>query len=234
MRNVIAPTLLACAGLLFTGEALAVAGGATTGSSGSGVRFTVGSNTTFSWSRMDLNAARKAGKPILLYIYDSAIKNNNTARSFEMNIFPDKAAKEALQGFTYVMIRPDDRGWPLELLARAKEGAACYILLCDGTVVGTWWKGNVPNAATMAQVAMAAAQGNQAAVDRMAKAPPAKFEQQKPQEVAAVGGPAAQPAEKEPEKVGAIPGLGNEEKGKDKAADAGKKKEPEKIKLEDE
>lgn len=234
MRTVIALAVLGCASLIWHNQALAA--GATAGGSGSGTRFTSGSNTTFSWSRVDLNAARKAGKPILLYVYDSAVKNNNTARSFEVNIFPDKAAKEPLQGFTYVMVRPDDRGWPLELLARAKEGAACYVMLCDGTVIGSWWKGNVPNAATLGQVAMGAAQGNQAAADRMAKTPPAKFEQQKPQEVAAAAGPAAPPAEKEPEKVGAIPGLGNEDKkdGKDKAADAGKKKEPDKAKLEDE
>lgn len=225
--------------VLLSGKAWAA--GATTGG-GSYTKFVAGSDKTYSWSATtDLNAARKAGKPIVLYVWDNTIKNNSVARSFELNVFPDKAVKDALQGFTYVMVRPDHRGWPLELLARGKEGAACYLMTCDGTVVGGWWKGNLPNAADFAKVAMGVAAGNQAAADRMAKKPPEKFEQKQPQEVAQAGGP-GQPKEEEkkPEGVGKVPGLpglGGEEKtaeAKKTTAAGGDKKKDKGGKLDDE
>ncbi|MBI3832391.1 MAG: hypothetical protein HY291_22900 [Planctomycetes bacterium] len=209
--------------------------GATSGSGGGATRFVAGKDTTYSWTRMDINAARKAGKPILLYIYDSTIKNNTVAKTLELNIFPDKAVKEALQGFTFVMCRTDDKGWPVEMLDKAKEGAACYILLCDGTVVGGWWKNNLPNAAQFAQAAQQAAQGNQAAADRMAKAPPPKFEQGKPAEVAAAN-PPKDPQDKPADKAGVpgLPGLGDDGKEKAKKTEDPAKKKTDKGKVDDE
>lgn len=231
-------TVLALGMLAATSSAWAVmaGSGATSGSGGGATRFVAGKDTTYSWTRMDLNAVRKAGKPVLLYIYDSAVKNNSVARTFELNIFPDKAVKEALQGFSYVMCRTDDRGWPLEMLAKAKEGAACYILLCDGTVVGGWWKNNLPNAAQFAQAAQQAAQGNQAAADRMAKTPPPKFEQAKPAEVAAANqpkDPQEKPADK-PAGVPGLPGLGDDNKDKEKKTEDPAKKKTDKGKVDDE
>lgn len=200
---------------------------------GSGSKFVPGSDKTYVWTGVDLNAARKAGKPIVLYVWDNTVKNNSVARSFEMNVFPDKAVKDALEGFTYVMVRPDHRGWPQELLFRAKEGAACFLMTCDGTPTGGWWKGNLPNAAVFARMAQATAAGNQAAADRMAKNPPEQFEQKKPQEVAAANQPKAdEEKEKKPTTVGAIPGLGGKDEG-EKKPEAGKKK-PDAAKLEDE
>ncbi|MCW8130742.1 MAG: hypothetical protein KIS92_10360 [Planctomycetota bacterium] len=220
--------LLVAGAVLLTGQAWAQSLG------GSGAKFVPGSDKTYTWTGVDLNAARKAGKPIVLYVWDSSVKNNSVARSFEQNVFPDKAVKDALQAFTYVMVRTDNRGWPVELLARGKDGAACFIMTCDGTPVGGWWKGNLPNAAVFARMAMGAAAGNQAAADRMAKNPPEQFEQKKPQEVAAANAPKEEEVKK-PDTVGAIPGLGKGEGDKkDPAGGAEPEKKKEAGKLEDE
>ncbi len=163
-------------------------------------------DTTFAWQVLDLNACRAAKKPILLYIYDGAMKGvNNTTKSIEKNVFLDAKVKEAVSGFTYAMLRRDGKGWPAEFFARADGGAALFVMTCDGSGLGAWGKDAPPTAVQVVTAAKQATAANTAAAERMAKKPPPKFED-KPKEVAGAN-PAAAPAEKPPEKI-TVPGLG--------------------------
>lgn len=178
--------------------------------------FKPGSDSTLPWTHADPEACRKLGKPVLLYIYDAALKEgfdpatrravrNYTARTFELNLFPLAKIKAALSGFTCVRVRDQDAGWPAELRERAKGGAACFLMTSNGGQVYGWWKGNLPS-----QEEFLGAAGQVAALNPRAqeqKAPPPG-----PQAVphaAPVPGDAAQ-AKKEgqpPVKLGPIPGL---------------------------
>ena len=196
-------------GVLLGAAALPAWGGATTSSSGGYAKHTPGTDSTYSWTRMDINAARKAGKPIILYIYDHEEKSNTTARFFEKTIFVDPDVKKAFADFNYVMIRKDDKGWPQNILTNAERGAALYILTGDGNAAGAWWRGNQPTAKGVAAVATQAKASNQAAVERMKKDPPKEFKPPEKQEVAAANGP-KEVEEKKPEKQ-VVPGLNNDE-----------------------
>jgi len=186
---------------------------------------TPGSNTTYSWTRRDLNAARKTEKPIILYIYDHEEKNNTFARQVERQLFPAEEVKKAFADFVYVMVRKDDKGWPIEILAKSDRGAALFVMTCDCTPVGSWARagGSAPTLKQVAAAAEAAKAGNQAALDKMKRVPPKEFKQ--PEITRKV------PVDKEEEKAPVqapitIPGLNNE--GAEKTG-ATKKTEPAKT-----
>lgn len=167
-----------------------------------------GKDTTYGWKSMDMNASQAAKKPIVVYVYDQGLKNNNMARTVETKIFVDAKVKEALAGFTYIMLRKDGKGWPADVLQRADGGVALLIMTCDGTSFGAWSKGVMPTPSDVIGAAKQAAASNAAAAERLSKRPPPKPEEKpKGQEVAAARkGPAAQ-EEKQDQKI-AIPGLG--------------------------
>ena len=197
--------------------------------SGSGTH-TPGTDTTYSWTGMDMNAVRKSEKPIILYIYDHEKKNNSLSRQIEQQVFPSVDVKKAFADFAYVMVRKDSKGWPLPMLAQAERGAALYVMTCDCTPVNFWSRsgGSSPAPKQVAAAAEAAKAANKAALDKMKKEPPKEFKQpEKTQEVA--GGNQPKEEEKPPVKVQtAIPGLKNEEEEKTGKTGAAQKTEPKK------
>ena len=220
MRRCIRIAGILALGLLFANDqALAMKGGK--GGGGKNKRINQpGSSKAFSWSAKGINDCRDAKLPILLYIYDDKIegKRNNTALHYENNVFGHKDAKDALSGYTYVMLRmTHNQGWPAGLFRSAYGGAATYIMTCDGTPCGQWTGENRPNLKRFLTVAKQVKQVNPQALQRMTKNPPKRFvdpvRPQDPQQVAVNDDPQEQG---EPKKqADTIPGLGGgDEEGK--------------------
>ncbi|MCW8130526.1 MAG: hypothetical protein KIS92_09275 [Planctomycetota bacterium] len=199
--------------------------------------FVAGADETAGWNRTDLNGVRARKQPVLLYIYDSTVKTgNNTAQYFEVTLLglgqkvPNPKVQEAVKDLYKVKVRADDLGFPETLTSKAVGSAALFVLTCDGTVVGGWWKNNQGTAVDFINACKMAVAANPTSVAKLEKTPPEKFERKRPEEKKTDAGP-PEPEEKKPEKMGGIPGLGEEKTG------APPKKEEKKTqpgKLEDE
>lgn len=208
------------------------------GATAQAATFVAGADETAGWNRTDLNGVRARKQPVLLYVYDSTIKTGNTTgQYFEVTLLglgqktPNVKVKEAVKDLYKVKIRADDLGFPEGITSKAIGGAALYVMTCDGTVVGAWWKNNQGTANDFINACKAAVGANPTSVAKLEKTPPEKFERKRPEEKKTEAVP-GEPAEKTPEKVGAIPGLGHgEEKSGAPAKPAEKKTEG---KLEDE
>jgi len=200
--------------------------------------FTPGADTTFGWEYADLNALRAKKKPALLYVYDSSVKTGNSMAQFiEQTLFgvghksPNPKVREACSDFYKIRVRHDDRGWPAEMVGKGQGGAVMYILTCDGTVVNMISRGNQGSTNDFINNCKTATTMNPAAAAKLEKSPPPKFEHRKIEEPKEKE-QKTEPGEKEPEKVGAIPGLGGD--GEKKTAAPKKTEENKGGKLEDE
>ena len=133
--------------------------------------FTPGSNTTFSWSRASVEGCRSAKKPVLLYIYDKDVKTANSLPDYlETVLFPDAAVQKSLSGFTFVRLERAEKAWPPAFMDRAHNGAALFLLACDGTPAASWDKGGErPSPQNLALAAQRALAENLKAVARVEK-----------------------------------------------------------------
>lgn len=175
-----------------------------------------GSDKTYTWRSIDLDACKKAGKPVMLYVYDNELKTaSGIVDFFETTLFPNDKVKEAVKDFTYVMIPKTSQAWPAQFTAAAEKGAALYLLTCEGTPMGSWDKNNRPTIDTFVGIAKGLAAANAAIAEKVKK----ELEKQKEKEQAA----AQQVAANKNAVAGAIPGLGdpaqNDKKKDDKKAD---------------
>lgn len=91
----------------------------------------------------DYNAARKSGKPILLYCHDwrTPFDRNSAAQAIETNCFAywaknawriDEDFINATSGYYRAQTSPDDRTWPPELTSQSRYGAVLLVLFSDG------------------------------------------------------------------------------------------------------
>lgn len=207
---------LGCGCLLSAGSA----------SAGAAKKVNAGASTAFSWSTMGINAARKAEKPILLYVWDNAKKNNNEASGIETYVFEDKDVKSTFGSFSAIKLTPSSKGWPPQLLAAARNGAAIYVMTADGSIVAQFLTKPAPK--TFVAAGQRAAASNAAVVEAMKKNPPPEY---KDPEVAQPAGPAggpqqAEPEEKKTQKLATIPGLGGGDKSEKTDKEAGEKSGP--------
>lgn len=201
--------------------------------------FVAGADETFGWERADINMVRSRKKPTLLYVYDSKVKSNSTAQNIEVTLLgvgqttPNAKVRDAISGFYKVRVRADELGWPAEVIAKGKDGAALYVMTCDGTPVGAWWKGNQATVNGFIDACKAAAAANDAVIARLEKNPPPKFEHRKLPEAPQPKEEVRQEEQKPP--PAKIPGLGNGN-DEEKKTDAPKKTEAKKTegKVEDE
>lgn len=207
---------LACGCLLSAGSA----------SAGAAKKVNAGTSTAFSWSTMGINAARKAEKPILLYVWDSSKKSNAEASGIETYVFEDKDVKSTFGSFSAIRLTTSSKGWPPQLLAAARNGAAIYVMTADGSIVAQYT--SKPTTKAFVVAGQRAAAANAAAVEAMKKNPPPEY---KDPEVAQPAGPAGGPPEAEPEekksqKLNTIPGLEAADKSEKTGKEAGEKSGP--------
>ncbi|MBI3831051.1 MAG: hypothetical protein HY291_16145 [Planctomycetes bacterium] len=87
------------------------------------------------WSAGSLEEAKKAGKPICLYVYDSRPSDNQFAKFLESDVLANSGVGDALKGFSCYKCKEDDKGWPAEWLNAGASGAALILVSTDGRVV---------------------------------------------------------------------------------------------------
>jgi len=86
------------------------------------------------WKTESADDAKKAAKPICLYIYDPSDKKNVRAKLMEGPSFlGDSGVKSKLKSFECIKlaVTDDSKGWPASLLESAKSGAAVVLISSD-------------------------------------------------------------------------------------------------------
>ena len=166
-----------------------------------------GVDKNFSWKRIGINQARKAGKPILLYVYDpQGGKASTPVKKMQKEVFANEGVKSAFSSFIMVMQPHTATNWPPHYVWPAKNGAALYIMTSDGIPVMTFTHSNMPKAVKVKgksqyQVLMAAAdaavKANPKVVEAMKKNPPKEY--LSPRQIAERRAAKAQPEEQPPE-----------------------------------
>lgn len=86
------------------------------------------------WQTLGIHDARKAEKPILLYLFD-AHDNRLGPVSKEQRMLNNTAVKEAFERFTLVKQPASTTAWPAELTAHATKGPALLVMTCDAKPV---------------------------------------------------------------------------------------------------
>jgi hypothetical protein len=89
------------------------------------------------WQQIDIDAARKHERPILLYIYDPKDMRLGTAVK-QQRIFNNRGVKQAFAQFTPVMQPVNTTNWPAQYTAHAKNGYALLIMTCDAKPVAVF------------------------------------------------------------------------------------------------
>lgn len=99
--------------------------------------FNPGSDRTVSWRSMSPDAVRHSGKATLLFVYDSARKNNNAAWKL-LRLLKNADVRKALADMNRVRIGWNSRKrpvmpptWPPAALAPARNGAYFCLFSCD-------------------------------------------------------------------------------------------------------
>ena len=129
--------------------------------------FKPGANGNYAWSNQEPKACVEAKKPVVVYIYDDAMKtHNHTAWFFEKQVFPDLKVQRALKDYTFVMAPRSAAAWSNYFLTKAEEGAAVFLLTYDGTVHACWMKGMRPMPEEFAAQATIVSKSNPYALER--------------------------------------------------------------------
>ena len=87
------------------------------------------------WKDGDFDEAKKAEKPICLYIYDADDKNNTRAKLIEgPTALGSAEVKDKLKTFKCVKLKESEsKGWPADWISRAKGGAVLVLASSDLT-----------------------------------------------------------------------------------------------------
>jgi hypothetical protein len=183
--------------------------------------FKTGSDKNLPWKNVGFNEARKAGKPILFYVYDGSItgKNNinRAAADMELDVFTDANVKKAVADFTCVMTDMKTTAWPPNYAMMAERGMVLFILTTDGKHVASWKGSNTPRPAEVVMAASMAVKKNGPIAENQAKNPPEDWvhpsvaAQQKVARNAPAEPEVEEPEEKKPKINSLIGGGGGEE-----------------------
>ncbi|MCZ7644931.1 MAG: hypothetical protein M5U26_06555 [Planctomycetota bacterium] len=99
-----------------------------------------GTYRCFPWLSRNPQELKGEGKPVLMYIYDIALADNNPlALYYETAVFEDPKFQEAVkERFCFTLLKTDDTSWPAEFLTGAKDGAAVFVLTGEMKMIGSW------------------------------------------------------------------------------------------------
>jgi hypothetical protein len=107
--------------------------------------------------KQDFEGAKKADKPMLVYVYDpkQSIKNKVSLQVFEDQVFMtwknegqnrkkvvDEAFLKAAADYSKFLIASDAKGWPPQFMASAQAGATLFIVFPNGAVFAQYYPPN--------------------------------------------------------------------------------------------
>lgn len=167
----------------------------TSGSGGHGKQhqFGVGSQGGLGWGSMDLKAARELKKPIILYVYDDKVKKeNHTIIFFEGELFSDATVQGLMKDFTLILVPATAEWLQPYFIAKAQGGAGLFLMTFDGTLHGSWMKGNRPTLPEFTALLRSVLASNPKVVERFEKEKPLalKFPNGQPVDLKAAPEPA--------------------------------------------
>jgi hypothetical protein len=165
-----------------------------------------GVDGNFKWQRIGINQARKAGKPILFYVYDPMEgKASSSVKVVQKEIFASLGVQQAFADFTPVMQPHTATNWPPVFTQQAKRGIALYVMTCDARPIALFTHRNLPKAVTgkdgnaqyvlLQSAAAAALKANPKALEAMKRNPPKEY--LSPEELAAKRTAIAEPEDPE-------------------------------------
>ncbi len=91
------------------------------------------------WITQGPKESQEGGKPVLLYVYDLVLGDNNPkALFYETFMFDEPAAKKALESFNFTLVATNSNDWPKGILDQAKGGVAIFVLNAEGQQQAMW------------------------------------------------------------------------------------------------